>query len=266
MQSCNYSFTELEASVQMIESIEAKIEFISRKVMDCDQYLLDMRHAFNSLKIAEVEIQTDYQHVESILNDLLKKDEILRNQIFLEKAYLLKEKLCENALKFREQSKMLLEHLQRSFENGIKASVLKENIIHTEDVFPEVQRIIWKGTEIQLLRLFRELIINEIIPAYTKTEILTHFMNERLIPFCKQCTTQNKFLWKDSDSSFAVFVNELVKMGLIGDENKFKNFSAHFVNRNGEQFKNLAQKRNYKDLSLDTGSFIRGILSFLKKD
>ena len=265
MQSCNYSFSELEASVQMIESIEAKIEFISEKVMGCHQYLLNMRHAVNSIKIAEVEIRTDYPNLEFVLNDLLRKDETLRNQIVLEKVCLLKEKLCESAVMFIEQAKMLLEHHQRSFEIRIKSNVFKESIMNIDAVAPEIPRIIWIGTEIQLLRLFRELNSNEIIPAYTKAEILGHFMNERLIPFCKQCTTQNKFLWKDSDSSFAVFVNELAKMGLIGYENKFKNFSAHFVNRNGEQFKNLAQKRNYKDLSLDTGSFIREILSFLKK-
>ena len=265
MQSCNFSFSDLVATVQKIESTEAKIEFISERLLDCNQYLLNMRHVVNSIKIAEVEIRTDSPKVESALNDLLKNDETLRNQLVLEKASVLNEKLCENAIIFREESKMLLEHHQRTFENKIKLNGLMKGVSNSDPIARYVQRLVWKSNEKMLLKLFIELNRNEIVASYIKEDILPHFSNEKLEPLSNKKSKIDRFVWQDSDSSFAVFVNELSKMGLIGDENKFKNFSAHFVNRNGEQFKNLAQKRNYKDLSLDTGSFIRGILSFLKK-
>lgn len=264
MQSCNFSFPELVASVQKIESIEAKIEFISERLMDCNQYLLNMRHVVNSIKIAEVEIRTDHPKVESALNDLLKNDETLRNQIVREKACILNEKLCENVVIFREESKMLLEHHQRIFENKHKSNGLIKGVVNPEPIAPEVQRLVWKSNENMLLKLFLELNRNEFVAPHIKDDILPHFANEKLEAFSNKKSKIDRFVWLDSDSNFAVFVYVLSNYGLIEDMNKFKNFSEHFVNSRGKTFQYLSQKRNYSDNLSKSVSVIKEILTFLK--
>lgn len=264
MDSCHYSFSELKINLEEIERIETRIEFISQRIVEANQFILEIRQALADAKIEGILISTDQPKYQQLFNELLANDIELRNAIAKGNICLVSKKLCESTVIFIEQAKILMKHYARSLKIQVQAKAIRESIATAERLFPAIQSIIWKESESNLLKLFRVLHSNEVMPSYTRVEILTHFTNAKLKPFINEQKTITRFIWQDSDSNFAVFVNELANLGVINDENKYKNVSAHFLNRNGELMKNLAQKKNYKDLSLDAGSLIREILSFLK--
>lgn len=98
------------------------------------------------------------------------------------------------------------------------------------------------GKEI-LLRLFICLHRDEYIAEYSKEEILVHFADEKHRPFSQITNTIIKTRWRKSDDSFAIFISELAKRGMIDNKNIDKIFAKHFVNQDGNTFKDLAQKR-----------------------
>lgn len=65
----------------------------------------------------------------------------------------------------------------------VQAKAIRESITAAEKLFPAIESIIWKESETNLLKLFKVLHSNEIMPSYTRVEVLTHFMNVKLKPF-----------------------------------------------------------------------------------
>ena len=121
--------------------------------------------------------------------------------------------------------------------------------------------IAWKNSLDKLLEVFDVFHENEIMPRYSTEEIMIHFVDEKRIPYCTSNKPVGYFLWFGSDSLFAVFVDELAKLGLIDDESKFTIFSKHFLNKKGKEFNNLSQKKNYTKNYTQSGNLIRHLLS-----
>lgn len=98
------------------------------------------------------------------------------------------------------------------------------------------------GKEI-LLRLFICLLRDGYIAQYSKEEILVHFADEKHRTFSQVTNATIKIRWRKSDDSFAIFISELAKKKMIDNKNIDKIFEKHFVNQDGNNFKDLAQKR-----------------------
>lgn len=95
----------------------------------------------------------------------------------------------------------------------------------------------------KLKNMFSALKENNILSEYTAEEILYHFSNEKQVPLTKGTNYPGKFLWRKSDNSFSFFVDEIAKRNCIDEENKYLIFKKHFINKDGNPFKDLAQKK-----------------------
>jgi len=259
----NYSITELEKTIETKKSSEEKILFLSEEIIEANRFLENMRCAINSIKNAELAINTNEPKVDLFISDLLKNDGVLNNKIILNSICTIKDSLCESAEYFNDYAKNLLRHYWRQMKMEANAESIKRTAEFTFNDEFVTKLIVWKSSKEKLIKLFEVLHANEIIPYYEEIEILSHFLNERLEPFTTPKVFTTRFLWQDSDSSFAVFINELAKAGVIEDYNKFRNISEHFLNNRGEKFKYLSQKRNYSDNLNKKESLIKEILSFL---
>ncbi len=263
MYNRNYSIPELEKSIETKKSTEEKILFLSEEIIAASKFLEQMRYAINSIKNVQLAINTNEPNVDSLINDLLKNDGVLNNKIAINSICSIKDSLCERVDYFNNYAKNLIRHYWRQMRIDGKIEGLNDSQKSIDNYSKGVKSIIWKSTQDKLLQLFNVLNKNEIIPYYQKEDILPHFINAKLEPFSQDKSSIAKFIWQDSDSSFAIFINELSKTGVIEDNNKFKNVSEHFVNNRGEKFKYLSQKRNYSDNLNKRESLIKEVLSFL---
>ncbi len=106
-----------------------------------------------------------------------------------------------------------------------------------------INEIIWLGNETQLIDFFFDLNNATLVPKYSDDEVLSHFVNERRQKFeSLQTVSAQTLQWLGTDEEFAYFVTKLNNTGIIKVSNKYKAFTAHFLNREGKVFKNLPQK------------------------
>jgi len=106
-----------------------------------------------------------------------------------------------------------------------------------------VGKMIWLGTETQLIDLFFLLGEGKLMPKYEDDdEIVTHFINDRGQNFSHSKNIKSQRLrWLGRDKDFPVLINKLVEEKFILGKNKYKNFEQHFLNKDGKPFKNLPQ-------------------------
>ena len=116
------------------------------------------------------------------------------------------------------------------------------------------KKIVWKKGISKLLKIFHALYVKGFLPLYTKEEILIHFIIEGHNQDNLSTRELIPFQWLKSDSSYAIFINELSVRGCTCKRRKYKLCSDHFVDKYGNRFKYLAQKKNYIESVTHKGS------------
>lgn len=260
MHYSDFSIPELEASIRQINNTEERIEHLSQMILEGNLFIMSMEQAIDTLTIEELAVRTNQPNIQIVLNNLLKEDNIIRNQIIKEKIYLLNDKICCEAKAYVRHAHYLLEHYLRTFEISVKLKSLKGVGITSEP-----QKIMWNASKEKLIFFFELLFKSKMTPNYKPEEILNHFVDNKLRIFSEKELQFENLVWIDSDCRFSILVNELAKGKYINDEDKFVNFSRHFMNKKGKRFRNLAQMRNYTDMTNKSGDLIREIIIKLKQ-
>jgi hypothetical protein len=256
-----FSITGLEKQLQEIDSLEAKIEFISDEILSCEKVTQDLQAKAELFDLHGIKFAIKQNGCPHSLLELLNKDCEIRNAITKKILKTCKEKLCERNIHYLERAKSIRDNLQTKFDLQVKRLSVQqknENMKESDDLY---SRIVWYPGKEKLLAMFGGLHKYEILPEYSNEEILLHFCDEKLNPYSQGLRYSRKFLWRNSDSGFAVFVNELAKRKAIDEEDKFKRFPEHFSNRKGKPFRDLAQKKYYTENYCKTGDKIRDILN-----
>ncbi|MCX6170000.1 MAG: hypothetical protein NTX65_11700 [Ignavibacteriales bacterium] len=255
-----FSFTALEKQLEGIELDVEKIEFISNEIVRCRNAIQDVKCEVKNIEPADIKISAKTTKQETTLVELINSDKKIKQAVTMDAVQLCGDKLCEEYFDYLERTEALLAHHRTKLEAKAKwmeCSRSENNVTNKVDIS---ERIVWRSGKENLLKLFDCLYRNEIIPKYSKEEILIHFTDEKQEPLCRGFHHSKKFSWNDSDCSFAIFVDELAKRGAIDDENKFKVIAKHFVNKKGTVFRDLPQKKNYTENFTQTGNLIRRIL------
>jgi len=258
----SFSLSKLKQQIDEIELVEDKIDFLSLEKLKYLTDFDDLQNKCEDYRTTEFIISTSSLNSKSPIMEFIKKDQKLKNRV---------TKIIIE-LYVAEQSKKYEKYLKRIelYLNYYKT--MNESRSHNHDIFGTGcntlnnknnydDRIVLKCKKESIFEVFDCLHKNEIIPGYSKIEILSHFVDEKRIPFSKGNISPFKLNWLDSDSAFAVFVDELAKHGAIDDENKYKVITKHFLNKKGTEFKNLAQKKNYTDNYTNSGNLIREIMN-----
>lgn len=254
-----FSISELEKQLERIETVEEKIEFISDEMLRCERAIQELQYDLKPVISFEIKSMIKQNVDDQKFIKLVNEDNEIRQVIAEKIVEACKEKLCERNNHFIERAKIIKENLETKFDLHIK-SVNASNTSNV-NIYDRNERILWMCGREKLLKMFAELVKHDILPKYKTTEILSHFADEKQNPFVREKVNQKMFRWRESDSSFAVFVNELVKRNAIDDMDKFKVCLKHFLNRKGEPFRNLAQKKYYTENFCKTGNLIREILN-----
>ncbi|MCX6175370.1 MAG: hypothetical protein NTZ27_11510 [Ignavibacteriales bacterium] len=255
-----FSFTVLKKQLEEIELDVEKIEFIADEILRCKDAILDVRNGVRNIEPNEIKISLKTTNQENSLIDLVNCNEKIKQAVKMEAIQICGKTVCEEYNEFLERAEFLREHYKTKLEMRATWTDYSktENAIVNDS--GSIERIIWYSGKDKLLEMFDSLNKNEILPKYSKEEILIHFSDDKQNPFCRGFNYFKKFLWHDSDNKFSIFVDELAKRGVIDDENKFKIFAKHFLNKKGKPFKDLAQKKNYTKNYTQTGNLIGRIL------
>jgi len=258
----SYLLSKLKQQIDEIASVTGKIEFLSQEKLKCLIDIDDLRSKCKYYRTTEFVISASSLNSRSPIMEFIKKDQKLKNRV---------TKIIIE-LYVAEQSKKYEKYLKRIelYLNYYKT--MNESRSHNHDIFGTGcntlnnknnydDRIVLKCKKESIFEVFACLHKNEIRPSYSKIEILSHFVDEKRIPFSKGNISPLKLNWLDSDNAFAVFADELAKRGAIDDENKYKVITKHFLNKKSPEFKNLAQKKNYTDNYTQSGSLIKEIMN-----
>ena len=251
------SFDELQNKLERIEDIEERIEKLSFEIFQCNSWITRLRNGLKNLSIQQIELCAFSTDIDQEVSEILQNNKTINKNCSDYLSTALAECMTEPFNEFLEQAEQLL-HYYLTIADIRNRKNDKRNC--SEKSFPTNNKILWKSSKETLLKVFGILHSNEFFPGYKKNEILIHFCNEKHKCFCVTNGELTPLAWKDSDCTFAIFVDELAKRGAINDNNKFKIFKEHFVNQQGKPFKNLAQKRNFTDNTTNTGKLIRNIL------
>lgn len=255
-----FSFSKLEEELGKTEAVEEKIVKISYEMMRCKEANQDIKDEMKNSSDLEIKFTAKLNSGVNKLVEVLDRDKEIKNEVTRSLVFFCGEKLLEHNKEFLKRAQILMDHFKTLLELETKFSHQPGTNQRSNNEPEATERIIWRSRKEKLLELFEVLYQNEFIPKYSKEEIFGHFANEKQIPFYAGIGEVKQFCWKDSDCRFAVLVDELAKQGVIDDENKFKIFTCHFVNKRNKPFKGLAQKRNYTENFTKTGSLIREIL------
>lgn len=256
-----FCFAEFKKQAKEIELDVDKIEFISNEILRCKEALIDIRSEMKNIAPTEIKISLKATNSGNPIIELMNCNEELKQAVKLDAIHLCGEKICGEYNEFLERAELLYEHYKEIFETRVTwGEFSKTGNLHANES-GQVERIVWHLRKEKLLEMFSYLHKNEILPKYSKEEILVHFSDEKQTPFYKGFNHFKKLHWYDSDNSFSIFVDELAKRGAIKDVNKYKVFEKHFLNKNGKPFKDLAQKKNYSKSFTQTANLIEEILN-----
>lgn len=251
------SFDQLQTKLEKIELIDDRIENLSFEIFRCNNWIIHLRSRLKKLSIIQIEFSTCDSDIDKEISANWENDNSIKEDCSKYLSVTLTDSITKPLNEFLEQAEQLL-HYYSTIANIRNRKIDKRN--GSEKSFPTNNKILWKSSKETLLKVFGILHANEFFPGYKKNEILVHFCSEKHKCFCNTNGEITPLSWKDSDCTFAIFVDELAKRGVINDNNKFKVFNEHFVNQQGNPFKNLAQKRNFTDNTTNTGELIRKIL------
>lgn len=264
MRVQEFSVAELEKQLKEIEPIEEKIEFISDEILRCKKAIHDVNREVKNIEPTEIKISARTTNPENSLIELVNANKKIKHDVTKKIIRICAKNICDEYNAFLERAEFHNEHYitKLKFRNILTDYSKLENIItHGNNA---IERIIWRKGKDKLLELFESLYKNEILPEYSKEEILIHFADEKENPYCKRISLYKKFNWYDSDNRFSVFVNELAERGAINDESRYQVFADHFLNKKGKSFVDLPQKRNYTENFTQSGNLIRQILDSLE--
>lgn len=258
-----FSFTALEKQLEKIGTELEKIELISNEIVRCRNAIQDVKCEVKKIEPTEIKITAKTTNQETSLIELVNCDSKIKRMVTKKIVKICAKNLCEGYNDYLERAENLLLHYKTKLEaRAVWIDCSKSENSSTNEN-GTLERIIWRCGEEKLLELFDSLHQNEMIPKYSKEEILSHFGDEKQQPFGLGFGDSKKFRWNDSDNRFSVFVNELAERGAIEDEARYKIFACHFVNKKGKPFIDLPQKRNYTENYTKTGNLIRQILDLL---
>jgi len=263
MHTVNISFAELEKRLDEFRTDVEKIELLTDEATKCKVAISEVQNEANCLETTEIKLILKTTHQETSFIEQINSNKQIRKTVIRKLKKLISKIICKDIRDYLEKVLVLLEHYKTKLE-ARSAWNSYANTENSTQLTNTGERIIWMLGKKKLLELFVCLYLNEIIPKYSEEEILSHFVNEKQILFGKGFCLPKRFSWLDSDSAFAVLIDELAKLGAIEDENKYKIFASHFLNKKGGSFKDLAQKRNYTENFTKTGDFVRKILEDAK--
>lgn len=255
------SIDKLKEELETCESIDERIKKLSSEILNCRNELANRKNNLNELYLAQIIFNNADNEMADSINNLLKDNPInllLANSIFS----LLCNKLLEPFNYFLEQAVSILDYYKTIRDLGI-ISVDGSYGISTNTKHGDVQsRIVWKTGVSKLLKTFLALNKNGFLATCSKDEILAHFVIEGREQVSVSNDKSGCFQWLKSDCSFSIFIDELSKRNCVINRRKYRLFCSHFVNRRGERFQYLAQKKNYTDNVVHKGSgkIIRNIL------
>ena len=261
MRNESFSLTKLEQQIDEIEQDIEKIEFISSEILRCEKAIHNMESKVDNFITTEIKLSALSLNPENSFIELINDDQRIKSQAVKKLIKLCATKLCKKYNSYLKRAEFHLQHYKTKLESRVTWNECLRTEYNTLNTNSSMERIVWRSHQDRLLELFDVFYLNEIIPNYLTEEILCHFVNEKRIPYSRSNKQPEKLHWCDSDSAFAVFVDELAKRGAIDDENKYKVITKHFLNKKGTEFKNLAQKKNYTDNYTRTGNRIRGIMN-----
>ena len=252
-----FSFSDLERQLENVELDIDKIDCISNEILRCKNAMRDVKLEAKNFEPNEIKISAKTSSEQTSLIELINSDKRIKQAVAMEAINICTTKTIEVYTDFLERAENLLVHYKTRLEaraTWIDYSI-SEKKIEYGDNFSE--GIVWRFRKEKLIELFENLYRNEVIPKYTKEEILIHFTDEKRVPFVRGNKQTSKLIWYDSDSAFAVFVDELAKRGAIDDENKFKVIAKHFVNKKRQYVQRLTSKEKlhgkfYSDRKFDS--------------
>lgn len=259
-----FLIADLEEQLDGIELIEAKIEFISDEILKCERVIQELQFGSEIIDTQEIKFAIKQSGCHNSLIELLNKDSEIRNAVTKRILKTCKEKLCERNEHFLLRAKSLKDNLQTKFDLQVKSQSIQSIGQESQELADKRERIVWFLGKDKLLEMFTSLNENEIIPKYSREEILVHFSDEKQNPFQRGFNHHPKIQWRDSDSSFSIFVDELARRGAIDEKRKYQIFEKHFKNSEGKAFKNLPQKKNYTKNFTQSGNLIVTILDSIK--
>jgi hypothetical protein len=258
----SYSLSKLKQQIDEIELVADQIDFLSFEKLKCLTDFDDLQSKCEDYRTIEFIISASSLNSKNPIMEFIKKDQKLKNRvtkIIIELYVAEQSKKYEKYLKRIELYLNYYKTINESRSPNNEISGTGYNTLNNKNSYDD--RIVLKCKKESIFEVFDCLHKNEIIPSYSKIEILSHFVDEKRIPYSRSNINPYKFNWLDSDSSFAVFIDELAKRGAIDDENKYKVITKHFLNKKGTEFKNLAQKKNYTDNYTKSGNLIREIMN-----
>ncbi len=259
-----FSIIELEEKVKDVEAVEEKIKIIAYEIMRCKRTIQDINEEVDTINPAEIKLIAKANCNDIELLSILNDNKEIKNEATKELVAFCGKKMCKQLNCFLEKAQIDYDYYQAELDLKVKSNGCSSNeslnALQLQGNH-EIDRIIWMCGKEKLLKMFAELNLKTFLHEDTQEEILSHFTNENQIPFMKGRIIQRMFRWRISDSSFAVFVNELAERKAIDGNAKFTLFPKHFLNRYGKPFKNLAQKKYYTETYTKTGNKIRDILN-----
>ncbi len=238
-----FSFIELEKQIAEIELDIDKIEFISSEIVRCRNAIQDVKCEAKKIEPGEVKLFVKIASQDKSFVELINIDQKTKQTATKKIAKICKKNLCEEYYDFLERAESLLLHYKTKLEMRATWNECARNDNYTKNEDHQIERIIWLVGKEKLLKLFVCLHQDKYITECSKEEVLVHFVNEKQIPFCQGKSYSMKIRWRKSDESFAVFTGELAKRHMIDNKNIDKIFDKHFLNKDGNAFKDLAQKR-----------------------
>lgn len=172
--------------------------------------------------------------------------------------------MIEKDLKILELQRMLKK------ENETKSQLsktVKDKKQQTPKKKKEREKIVWFGSETQLIDLFFLLRKESLLPGYDDSSILPHFDIKGDITTDTSKVTKlssDHFFWFGADNKFAHLVDELANAKLIAPAYKYKIFAQHFQNSRSKTFKSLAQKhhnkKNYNNADTNIPAIVNKVL------
>jgi hypothetical protein len=238
-----FSFIVLEKQLEEIEFDIDKIEFISKEIVRCRNAIQDVKCEAKNIEPAEIKLSAKTVNQETSLVELVNSNKKIKRTITKKIVKICAKNLCKEYCDYLKRSENHLAFYKTKLEARATWNECSKNGNNSANDDNPVERIIWLLGKEKLLRLFVRLFRDEYITEYSKEEILVHFVDEKQIPFYQVKNHSMKIRWRKSDESFSVFTGELSKRHMIDNKNIDRIFEKHFVNRDGNSFKDLAQKR-----------------------
>lgn len=264
MNTVYFSIDEFEKKIDEIEQVVDKVEFISTEILRCKKAIQYIKCEVEDFPTTEIILTTKTKRNKNTFIELLNTDSKVRYNAMKEIKETCTNNICHKFEEFLERAESNLQHYKIIIETRYAWNEFADVESSTKTQDNSVERIVWRKGISELLELFKKLYENEIIPKYSQKEILLHFVDEKQNPFCKGIGQLNKFCWLDTDSSFSIFVDELAKKGAIDNDNKYKIFEKHFINKSGKTFQYLPQKKNYTRSFTNSGNLITSIIDSIK--